>query len=106
MGGFSALAASKSAVRSFARSWSCELLDRKIRVNAVSPGAIDTPIFELEGVSAEQLVETKRLMSLRIPARRMGDPEEIAQAVLFLASDESRYMLGAEIVVDGGFSQL
>lgn len=106
MGGFSALAASKSAVRSFARSWSCELLDRKIRVNAVSPGAIDTPIFELEGVSADQLAETKRQMSLRIPARRMGDPEEIAQAVLFLASDESRYMLGAEIVVDGGFAQL
>lgn len=106
MGGFSALAASKSAVRSFARSWSCELLDRKIRVNAVSPGAIDTPIFELEGTTLEQLTEAKRQMSLRIPARRMGDPIEIAQTVLFLASDESRYMLGAEIVVDGGFAQL
>jgi Dehydrogenases with different specificities (related to short-chain alcohol dehydrogenases) len=106
MGGFSALAAAKSAVRSFARSWSSELLDRKIRVNAVSPGAIDTPIFALEGTTATQLAETKRQMSLRIPARRMGEPEEIAQAVLFLASDESRYMLGAEIVVDGGFAQL
>lgn len=106
MGGFSALAASKSAVRSFARSWSCELMDRKIRVNAVSPGAIDTPIFELEGATPEQLTETKRQMSLRIPARRMGEPLEVAQAVLFLASDESRYMLGAEIVVDGGFAQL
>lgn len=106
MGGFSALAASKSAVRSFARSWSCELLDRKIRVNAVSPGAIDTPIFELEGVTPEQLAETKRQMSLRIPAGRLGEPMDIAQAVLFLASDDSRYMLGAEIVVDGGFAQL
>lgn len=106
MGGFSALAASKSAVRSFARSWSCELMDRKIRVNAVSPGAIDTPIFELEGAPPEQLAETKRQMALRIPARRMGEPLEVAQAVLFLASDESRYMLGAEIVVDGGFAQL
>lgn len=106
MGGFSALAASKAAVRSFARSWSCELMDRKIRVNAVSPGAIDTPIFELEGATPEQLAETKRQMSLRIPARRMGEPLEVAQAVLFLASDESRYMLGAEIVVDGGFAQL
>ncbi|MCX2684448.1 MULTISPECIES: SDR family oxidoreductase [Pseudomonas] len=106
MSSFSALAASKSAVRSFARSWSCEVMDRKIRVNAVSPGAIDTPIFELEGATPEQLAETKRQMSLRIPARRMGEPLEVAQAVLFLASDESRYMLGAEIVVDGGFAQL
>ncbi|MCQ0168628.1 short-chain dehydrogenase [Pseudomonas sp. S12(2018)] len=106
MGGFSALAASKSAVRSFARSWSCELMDRKIRVNAVSPDAIDTPIFELEGATPEQLAETKRQMSLRIPARRMGEPLEVAQAVLFLASDESHYILGAEIAVDGGFAQL
>ncbi|PRF97285.1 short-chain dehydrogenase [Burkholderia ambifaria] len=106
MGGFSALAATKAAVRSFARSWSCELLDRKIRVNAVSPGAVDTPIFELEGATPAQLAETKRQMSLRIPAGRMGEPLEIAQAVLFLASDDSRYMMGAEIVVDGGFAQL
>lgn len=106
MGSFSALAATKSAARSFARSWSSELLDRKIRVNAVSPGAIDTPIFELEGSTPTQLAETKRQLALRIPAHRMGLPEEIAQAVLFLASDESRYMLGAEIVVDGGFSQI
>ncbi|RKT98710.1 short-chain dehydrogenase [Burkholderia sp. Nafp2/4-1b] len=106
MAGFSTLAATKSAVRSFARSWSCELLDRKIRVNAISPGAIDTPIFELEGATPAQLAETKRQMSLRIPAHRLGEPLEIAQAVLFLASDESRYMLGAEIVVDGGFAQL
>jgi NAD(P)-dependent dehydrogenase (short-subunit alcohol dehydrogenase family) len=106
MDGFSALAATKSAARSFARSWACELLDREIRVNAVSPGAIDTPIFELEGATPAQLAETKRQMALRIPARRMGQPQEIAQAVLFLASDESRYMLGAEMVVDGGFAQL
>jgi NAD(P)-dependent dehydrogenase (short-subunit alcohol dehydrogenase family) len=106
MGGFSALAATKSAVRSFARSWSCELMDCKIRVNAVSPGAIDTPIFELGGGSSERLEETKRQLALRIPAHRLGEAGEIAQTVLFLASDESRYMLGAEIVVDGGFSQL
>jgi NAD(P)-dependent dehydrogenase (short-subunit alcohol dehydrogenase family) len=106
MGGFSALAATKSAVRSFARSWSCELLDRKIRVNVVSPGAIDTPIFELEGNAPEQMAEAKRRLALRIPAGRIGQPQEIAQAALFLASDESRYMLGAEIVVDGGFAQL
>jgi len=103
---FSALAATKSAVRSFARSWSYELTDRKIRVNAVSPGAIDTPIFELEGGSSERLEETKRQSALRIPAQRLGEAGEIAQTVLFLTSDESRYMLGAEIVVDGGSSQL
>ena len=103
MGGFSALAATKSAVRSFARSWSCELMDRKIRVNAVSPGAIDTPIFELEGNTPEQMEETKRQMALRIPAGRMGRPEEIAQAVLFLASDESSYTSGASLLMDGGW---
>ncbi|MEG0186891.1 MAG: SDR family oxidoreductase, partial [Stenotrophomonas sp.] len=106
MGGFSALAATKSAVRSFARSWSCELLSRRIRVNVVSPGAINTPIFELEGGSPEQVEETKRQMALRIPARRMGTPMDVANAALFLASDESNYMMGAEIMVDGGFAQL
>lgn len=106
MGGFSALAATKAAVRSFARSWSCELLDRKIRVNAVSPGAIDTPIFELEGTNLDQIEETKRQMSLRIPARRLGTSLDVAQAVVFLASDESAYMLGSELVVDGGFAQI
>lgn len=74
-GGFSALAATKSAVRSFARSWSCELMDRKILINAVSPGAIDTPIFELEGNTPEQMAEAKRQMALRIPAGRRGQPE-------------------------------
>ncbi|HGM6729184.1 TPA: SDR family oxidoreductase [Stenotrophomonas maltophilia] len=106
MGGFSALAATKAAVRSFARSWSCELLSRRIRVNVVSPGAIDTPIFELEGTSPEQIEETKRQMALRIPARRMGTPMDVANAALFLASDESKYMMGAELMVDGGFAQL
>lgn len=106
MAGFSALAASKAAVRSLARSWSAELVSRKIRVNCVSPGAIDTPIFELEGQGAEQTEETKKFLASQIPAGRMGTVDEIASAVLFLASDESRYMLGAEITVDGGFAQI
>lgn len=72
---------------------------------AVSPGDIDTPIFELEGATPEQLVETKRQMSLRILARHMGEPFEVAQAVLFLASDESHCMPGAENLVVGGFAQ-
>lgn len=104
--GFSVLSASKAAVRSFARSWSADLLNRRIRVNTVSPGAIDTPIFELEGRAPEQLVEVKRQLAASIPAGRMGVSNDIAQTVLFLASEESSYMLGAEIVVDGGFAQL
>jgi NAD(P)-dependent dehydrogenase (short-subunit alcohol dehydrogenase family) len=93
-------------VHSFARSWSAVLAPRKIRVNAVNPEAIDTPIFALEGGSAAQLEDTKRQMALQIPAGRMGETQEIAEAVLFLASDASRYMLGVEVVVDGGFAQL
>ncbi|MCT8891694.1 SDR family oxidoreductase [Klebsiella quasipneumoniae] len=104
--GFSVLAASKAAVRSFARSWSAELLERKIRVNCVSPGAIDTPIFDLEGGTKEDVIRAKRDLASKIPVGRMGTSEEIAEAVLFLASDESKYILGAEIMVDGGFSQL
>lgn len=104
--GFSVLAASKAAVRSFARSWSAELLERKIRVNCVSPGAIDTPIFDLEGGTKDDVIRTKSELASKIPAGRMGTSEEIAEAVLFLASDESKYILGAEIMVDGGFSQL
>ncbi len=106
MPSFSILSASKSAVRSFARSWSAELLERKIRVNCVSPGAIDTPIFQLEGGTSEEIAATKKVIAERVPAGRMGTADEIANAVLFLASDESKYMLGSEIVVDGGFAQL
>lgn len=106
MPGFSVLSASKSAVRSFARSWSAELLEQKIRVNCVSPGAIDTPIFQLEGGTAEEIAATKKAIAESVPAGRMGTADEIASAVLFLASDESKYMLGSEIVIDGGFAQL
>ncbi|EPT0781040.1 SDR family oxidoreductase [Enterobacter hormaechei] len=106
MPGFSVLSASKAAVRSFARSWSAELKSRKIRVNCVSPGAIDTPIFELEGTDARQIAETKGHLASMIPAGRLGTANDIASAVLFLASDESNYMLGAEIAVDGGFAQI
>jgi NAD(P)-dependent dehydrogenase (short-subunit alcohol dehydrogenase family) len=106
MPGFSILSATKAAVRSFARSWSAELLDRGVRVNVVSPGAVDTPIFELEGASSEQLIQTKNHLASRIPVGRMGTPDDIAEAVLFLASDASKYMLGSEVVVDGGFGQL
>ncbi|MGN6107437.1 MAG: SDR family oxidoreductase [Kofleriaceae bacterium] len=104
--GLSLLSASKAAVRSLARTWSSELLARKIRVNAVSPGAIDTPIHARGGSTPEQVQAAKEKIASRIPVGRLGEADDIAQAALFLASDASRYMLGAELVVDGGFAQL
>jgi NAD(P)-dependent dehydrogenase (short-subunit alcohol dehydrogenase family) len=104
--GLSLLSASKAAVRSLARTWSAELLQRGIRVNAVSPGATDTPIHGKTGMSAQQLQEFAARITQAIPLKRFGRAEDVAAAALFLASDASAYMLGAEIVVDGGFSQL
>jgi NAD(P)-dependent dehydrogenase (short-subunit alcohol dehydrogenase family) len=110
--GRAVLSASKAAVRSFARTFSAELLPRRIRVNAVSPGLIDTPILRGVGQSErpgqtdaefkDYLADAAKL----IPIGRLGRPEEIAAAVLFLASDASSYMLGSELVVDGGFAEL
>ncbi|NWK99172.1 short-chain dehydrogenase [Sphingobium lactosutens] len=100
------LSASKAAVRSFARTLSAELLDRKIRVNAVSPGSIETPIHRGSGQSEQDFRAYSQRMGAQVPLGRMGKPEEIAAAVLFLASDASSYMLGAEIVVDGGRAEL
>lgn len=104
--GLSLLSASKAAVRSLARSWSAELLERKIRVNAVSPGAMNTPIHGRSGGTEAEVDAGKQRIAARIPLGHLGEAEYIANAVVFLASDESRYMLGAEVVVDGGFSQL
>lgn len=104
--GLSLLSASKAAVRSLARTWSRELLDRKIRVNAISPGGIDTPLHGRGGGTPEQVQTIKDQIAARVPLGRIGEPDEIAAAALFLASDESRYMLGAELVVDGGISQI
>ncbi|EJC79316.1 LOW QUALITY PROTEIN: dehydrogenase of unknown specificity [Rhizobium leguminosarum bv. trifolii WSM2297] len=100
------LSASKAAVRSFARTMSAELLDRKIRVNAVSPGSIETPIHRGKNQTEEEFRAYAERVGAQVPIGRMGRPEEIAAAVLFLASDASSYMLGAEIVVDGGRSEL
>lgn len=97
-----AYSASKSAVRSLARSFSSELLDRNIRVNVLSPGAIDTPIFGRGGGSQQEVDGTKAFFAGSAPLKRLGKPEEIAAGYLFLASDESSYMLGAELVIDGG----
>ena len=104
--GLSLLSASKAAVRSFARTLSAELLPRGIRVNAVSPGAIDTPIRR-RGNSTEQEVRASNdRLAARIPLKRLGESEDIANTALYLACDLSRYVVGAEIVVDGGFSEL
>ena len=102
----SVYAASKAAIRSFARTWTTDLKDRKIRVNVVSPGSIDTEGFrELVGTST---VGQQRMTNLAkaVPVGRTGHPDEIAKAVLFLASDDSSYITGTELFVDGGLGQV
>jgi len=106
MPGMSIYAASKAAVRSLARSLSAELGDRYIRVNAISPGPVDTPIYSKLGMPTEQLSQMAQQLQSKIPMSRFGQPEEIAKAALFLASDDSSFVLGEEITVDGGWSNL
>jgi NAD(P)-dependent dehydrogenase (short-subunit alcohol dehydrogenase family) len=100
--GFSVYSATKAAVRSFARTWTTELKDRKIRVNVVSPGPIETPIFDKMGLSEQQFQEFGAHISAQIPLGRFGRAEEIANAVLFLASNDSSYVAGVDLRVDGG----
>ena len=104
---YSAYAATKAAVRSLARSFSTELMDRNIRVNVLSPGAIDTPLFGRSGGSKEEVAGIKDFMATNlIPMKRLGTSEEIAEGFLYLASDASKYMVGAELVLDGGVKTL
>ncbi|CAN7709476.1 glucose 1-dehydrogenase [Caballeronia sp. dw_19] len=101
-----AYAATKAAIRSFARTWATDLKDRKIRVNAVSPGPIDTAgLRELLGDSPEGQ-QRKDSFAQIVPLGRLGSPEEIAKAVLFLASTDSSYVTGTELFVDGGMAQV
>jgi NAD(P)-dependent dehydrogenase (short-subunit alcohol dehydrogenase family) len=102
----SVYSATKAAVRSFARTWTTDLKDRHIRVNAVSPGSIDTPGLKGLLASSEIGQERAKMMSAAIPLGRLGTPSEIAKAVVFLASDDSSYVSGAELFVDGGFAQV
>jgi len=106
MPNFSIYSATKAAVRSFARTWSVDLKDRKIRVNAVSPGPIATPAIEELVGSREAANDFKANMATQVPLGRVGEPDEIAKAVLFLASDDSSYVTGIELFVDGGMAQI
>jgi NAD(P)-dependent dehydrogenase (short-subunit alcohol dehydrogenase family) len=101
----SVYSATKAAVRSFARCWTVDLKHRKIRVNAISPGPIDTPMTRsmVQGESGQQL---KNKLLSTMPLGRMGNPDEIAKAVLFLASDDSSFVTGIELFVDGGQAQI
>lgn len=103
---FSVYSAAKAAVRSLARTLSAELLPRGVRVNVLSPGPIDTPIYERIGLTEEAVRSMKQDISAQNPMRRFGSPEEMAKAALFLASSDSSFLAGSELVADGGASQL
>lgn len=102
----SVYSATKAAVRSFARTWTVDLRHRKIRVNAISPGPIDTPIFSNLMQNEEQSEQFKKNIVNTVPMGRMGTPDEVAKVVSFLASDDSSYITGIELFVDGGLAQI
>jgi NAD(P)-dependent dehydrogenase (short-subunit alcohol dehydrogenase family) len=102
----SVYSATKAAVRSFARTWTTDLKNRRIRVNAISPGPIDTPGLSELLASSETGEQRKKMISTTVPLGRFGRPEEIAKAVVFLASDDASYITGIELFVDGGFAQV
>jgi NAD(P)-dependent dehydrogenase (short-subunit alcohol dehydrogenase family) len=106
MEAFSVYSATKAAVRSFARTWTTDLKARKIRVNSLSPGPIDTPIFGKMGLSDEQAKGFKQSLPGAVPLGRIGTPEEIATAALFLACDDSSFITGINLTVDGGLGQV
>ena len=102
----SVYSATKAAVRSFARTWTTDLKSRRIRVNAVSPGSIDTPGLNDLLASSEVGEQRRKAITSAVPLGRFGTPDEIAKAVVFLASDDASYVTGAELFVDGGFAQV
>jgi NAD(P)-dependent dehydrogenase (short-subunit alcohol dehydrogenase family) len=106
MPGASVYSATKAAVITFARTLSAELLPRKIRVNAISPGPVKTAILGKTGLTTEQVDGFKLELATKVPLGRMGDPEEIARIATFFASDDSSFVLGAELIADGGMATL
>jgi NAD(P)-dependent dehydrogenase (short-subunit alcohol dehydrogenase family) len=103
---FGVYSATKAAVRSFARTWTNELKDRKIRVNVVSPGPINTPGVDGLAADPEQARQLKAGFASQVPLGRIGEPDEIAKAVVFLVSDDSSFVAGIELFVDGGMIQV
>ncbi|MDQ1693057.1 MAG: hypothetical protein QOH85_592 [Acidobacteriaceae bacterium] len=107
MPAFSVYSATKAAVRSFARTWSVDLKDRHIRVNTISPGIVPTPAYNnVLGMTEEQVDQFVQSSLPNIPSGRAGTADEIAKAVVFLASDDSSYVNGIELFVDGGLAQI
>ncbi|HEX8393489.1 MAG TPA: SDR family oxidoreductase [Longimicrobium sp.] len=106
MPGSSVYAASKAAVRSLARTFSADLVERRIRVNVVSPGPVTTPLYGRLGLPPEALEAAAANIQGQVPMKRFGEPDEIAKAVLFLVTPDSSFVLGAELVADGGMTQL
>ncbi|KAF0200104.1 MAG: hypothetical protein FD173_2340 [Gallionellaceae bacterium] len=104
--GMSMYSATKAAVRSLARTLSAELIGQGVRVNVISPGPIETPIYGKMGMSAEALQQMAGMVLGAVPAGRFGQAEEVAKAVLFLASDDSSYILGEDLLVDGGMAMI
>src|ERR1700758_2189381 len=102
----SVYSATKAAIRSFARTWTTDLKGRRIRVNAISPGTIDTPGLNELLASGEAGEQRRKMVASAMPLGRFGQPDEVANAVVFLASDDSGYITGAELFVDGGFAQV
>ena len=102
----SVYSATKAAVRSFARTWTADLKTRGIRVNVISPGPIDTPILNNAVATKEELDQLKTNLASGVPLGRMGQPDEVAKAALFLASDDSSFVTGIELFVDGGMAQV
>ena len=104
--GLSILSATKAAVRSLARTLGAELAPRGIRINAVSPGPISTPFASKLGLNPQELKAMAEGVEAQVPLQRFGEPDKVAKAVLFLASSDSSFVTGAELVVDGGLSQI
>ncbi|MEU7754236.1 SDR family oxidoreductase [Micromonospora sp. NPDC049101] len=103
---FGVYAASKAAIRSFGRTWAAELTDRRIRVNTLIPGPTETPGITGLAASPQEATALVQTLASSVPMGRMGQPEEIANAALFLATDQSSFMTGGEIFVDGGANQI
>ena len=104
--GYTTYSATKAALRSYTRTWTREFNDRGIRFNTLSPGPIDTPILDGQADSVEAAYEIKAQFAAAVPLNRLGRPDEIAAAALFLASDDSTFVAGTELSVDGGMAQV